>query len=50
MCVTGLGGDWVQGCVWGLGEFRVHLHSGWGEPAVGSSVVRVSLGWNLLIV
>ena len=56
-----LGGVWV-GCVllgWvpigsgiclGIGEFQVHLHRVWGEHAVGSCVIRMSLGWNLVIV
>ena len=50
VCATGLGVNWVQGCVWGLGEFWVHLHWISATPAVGSGVIRVSLGWNLVIV
>ena len=28
----------------------MHLHRVWGEHAVGSCVIRMSLGWNLVIV
>ena len=41
--VTRLGGNWVQGCVQGLGEFGLHLRRVKGAPALG-------LGWGCICV
>ena len=46
VCDTGLGGNWVQGCVQGLGEFGLHLRWVRGAPALGEGCTCGGFGFD----